>query len=139
MCASVPALRRMHRRRNYASARRRLKDPCTLPSSAASYDRFVSQWNESNAEVIMAKIQIVFYSMYGHLYQMARAVEQGVKDVPGCDVALYQVAELVPPDVLERVGAAKARAAFAHVPIAIPERLADADAIIFGTPTRFGM
>jgi len=85
-----------------------------------------------------AKVQIIFYSMYGHIYRMAEAVAEGARQVPGVEVDLYQVAELVPDAALERTGAAKARAAFAHVPIASASRLPDADAIIFGTPTRFG-
>jgi len=84
------------------------------------------------------KLQVVFYSMYGHVYRMAEAVVAGAKEVPGVDVSLYQVAELVPEEALERTGAKAARAAFAHVPMAKPEQLVDADAIIFGTPTRFG-
>src|SRR5437868_241698 len=63
---------------------------------------------------------------------------EGARQVEGAEVALYQVPELVPPDVLERSGAAAARKAFAHVPVAKPDQLADADALIFGTPTRFG-
>jgi NAD(P)H dehydrogenase (quinone) len=85
-----------------------------------------------------AKIQIVFYSMYGHVYQLAEAVAAGAREVEGVEVALYQVPELVPDDVLERMGAKSARAAFARIPVAKPEQLAEADAIIFGTPTRFG-
>jgi NAD(P)H:quinone oxidoreductase type IV len=84
------------------------------------------------------RIQVVFYSMYGHIYRMAEAVVAGAREVAGTEVALYQVAELVPDDVLEKSGAKAARAAFAQVPVASPERLAEADAIIFGTPTRFG-
>ncbi len=84
------------------------------------------------------KIQVVFYSMYGHIYTMAEAVAQGAREVEGADVTVYQVPELVPADVLEKSGAAAARKAFAHVPTAVPGKLADADAIIFGTPTRFG-
>jgi len=84
------------------------------------------------------RIQIVFYSMYGHIYRMAEAVAAGAREVPGSDVTLFQVAELVPDDVLEKSGAKTARAAFAQIPIATPEQLANADAIIFGTPTRFG-
>ncbi|GIX27386.1 MAG: NAD(P)H:quinone oxidoreductase [Burkholderiales bacterium] len=53
-------------------------------------------------------------------------------------MTLYQVPELVPDDVLEKSGAKKAREAFAHVPVIRPEQLAEADAILFGTPTRFG-
>jgi NAD(P)H dehydrogenase (quinone) len=84
------------------------------------------------------KIQIVFYSMYGHVYRMAEAVAEGARSVAGADVALYQVPELVPDAALERTGAKQARAAFAHIPLGDPKALADADAIIIGTPTRFG-
>jgi NAD(P)H dehydrogenase (quinone) len=54
------------------------------------------------------------------------------------DVSLWQVAELVPDEILEKSGAHAARATFAHVPVATPTQLAETDAIIFGTPTRFG-
>lgn len=84
------------------------------------------------------KIQVIFYSMYGHVYRMAEAVAHGVRSVDGTEVGLYQVAELVPREALERTGAAQARTAFAHIPVAQPDRIAEADAIIFGTPTRFG-
>jgi len=83
-------------------------------------------------------VQVVFYSMYGHTYRLAEAVAEGAREVEGAEVSLYQVPELVPEEVLERSGARAARAAFAHIPVAKPEQLAEADAIIFGTPTRFG-
>jgi NAD(P)H dehydrogenase (quinone) len=81
---------------------------------------------------------VVFYSMYGHVYKMAQAVVEGAKEVSGAEVSLYQVPELVSDDVLEKYGAKAARTSFASVPVAKPEQLADAHAIIFGTPTRFG-
>ena len=84
------------------------------------------------------KIQVVFYSMYGHIYRMAEAVAEGVREVADTQVTLYQVAELMPDEVLEKSGAKAARAAFAHVPVITPDQLAEADAVIFGTPTRFG-
>ena len=84
------------------------------------------------------KVQVVFYSMYGHIYQMAQAVAEGARQVAGAQVDLFQVAELMPPEVLTRVGAAEAKKAFAQVPVIKPEQLLEADAIIFGTPTRFG-
>jgi NAD(P)H dehydrogenase (quinone) len=84
------------------------------------------------------KIQVVFYSMYGHVYQLAEAEAAGAREVPGVDVALYQAPELMPEEALVKSGAKQARAAFAHIPIAKPDQLAEADAIIFGTPTRFG-
>ena len=83
-------------------------------------------------------VQVVFYSMYGHVWRLAEAVAEGAREVPGTTVKLLQVPELAPPDVLEKSGAKAARAAFAHVPQAEVENLAAADAILFGTPTRFG-
>ena len=84
------------------------------------------------------KVQVVFYSMYGHLYQMAEAIAEGARQVEGAEVEIYQVAELIPDDALEKSGAKQARAAFAHIPVIEPAQLAEADAILFGTPTRFG-
>ena len=86
----------------------------------------------------MAKVQVVFYSMYGHVWRLAEAVVAGAQEVSDTEVTLYQVAELVPDDKLEKSGAKAAREAFADVPVAKPAQLADADAILFGTPTRFG-
>ena len=86
----------------------------------------------------MAKVQIVFYSMYGHVYQLAEAVAEGAREVPNTEVSLYQVPELMPDEALEQSGAKAAREAFADIPVAEPAQLAEADAIIFGTPTRFG-
>lgn len=83
-------------------------------------------------------IQVIFYSMYGHVYTMAEAIAAGARSVEGTNVELLQVQELIPDEVLEQYGAKGARAAFAHIPLATVARLADADAIIFGTPTRFG-
>ncbi|GAA5784165.1 NAD(P)H dehydrogenase (quinone) [Chitiniphilus shinanonensis] len=83
------------------------------------------------------KVQVVFYSMYGHIYRMAEAVAEGAREA-GAEVTLLQVPELVPPEVLEKSGATAARASFAHVPVATVDQLAEADAIIFGAPTRFG-
>ena len=84
------------------------------------------------------KVQVIFYSMFGHIHKMAEAVAVGVREVPGAEVSLFQVPELVPDAVLEKSGAKKARDVFAHIPIATVNQLPDADAIIFGTPTRFG-
>ena len=83
------------------------------------------------------EVQVIFYSMYGDVYKMAEAVVAGARDV-GAQVQLYQVAELVPDETLERMGAKAARQVFAHIPLAKPEQMTEADAIIFGTPTRFG-
>jgi NAD(P)H dehydrogenase (quinone) len=84
------------------------------------------------------KVHVVFYSMYGHIYRMAEAVAEGAREVEGAEVALFQVPELVPEEALVKSGAKAKRDAFAHVPIIEPDQLAEADAILFGTPTRFG-
>lgn len=84
------------------------------------------------------KIQVVFYSMYGHIYKMAEAIAAGAREVAGTEVTLFQVPELVPEDVLAKSGGKQARQAFAHVPTIAVDQLAEADAIIFGTPTRYG-
>jgi NAD(P)H dehydrogenase (quinone) len=84
------------------------------------------------------KILVVFYSTYGHVYKMAEAIAEGVKEVDGAEVELRRVPETLPDEVLEAMGALEAQKAFAHVPVATVDDLASADAIIFGTPTRFG-
>ncbi len=84
------------------------------------------------------KIYVVFYSTYGHVFQMAEAVAEGARSVAGADVKLFQVAETLPSDVIEKMGATEARKTFSHIPVIQPHQLAEADAIVFGTPTRFG-
>ncbi len=84
------------------------------------------------------KVQVIFYSMYGHVWKLAEAVAEGAKSVSGADVQLFQVAETLPKEVLEKMGAVQAKQAFAHIPVADSKRLAEADAIILGTPTRYG-
>ena len=84
------------------------------------------------------KVQVVFYSMYGHIYKMVEAVAAGAREVPDTEVSVYQVPELASDEVLQQTGAKAARAAFAHIPIAKPDQLAQGDAVIFGAPTRFG-
>lgn len=84
------------------------------------------------------KVLIVYYSMYGHIHKMAQAVAEGVNSVPGAEAVLRRVPETLPDDVLEKMGAMNARQTMAAVPVATVDELAAADAVIFGTPTRFG-
>ena len=84
------------------------------------------------------KVLVVFYSTYGHIYKMAEAVAEGAKAVAGAEVEIRRVPETLPPDVLEKMGAVEAQKAFSHVPVCTVEELAQADAVVFGTPTRFG-
>jgi NAD(P)H dehydrogenase (quinone) len=86
----------------------------------------------------MATIYVVFYSMYGHVHKMAEAVAQGIREVPGSHVKIFQVPEIMPEEALVKSGAKQAREAFAHIPVIEPHQLPEADALIFGTPTRFG-
>ena len=84
------------------------------------------------------KVLIVFYSTYGHIYQMAEAVAEGVRQVDGAEVELRRVPETLPEGVLEQMGAVDAQKAFSNIPQCTVDELAAADAVIFGTPTRFG-
>jgi len=84
------------------------------------------------------KVLIVYYSMYGHIYRMAEAVAEGAKEVKGAEVQICRVPETLPEEVLQKMGALEAQKALAHVPVCKVDDLPSADAIIFGTPTRFG-
>ena len=84
------------------------------------------------------EVLIVYYSMYGHIHRLAEAVAEGVKMVDGAKGELRRVPETLADEVLQKMGALKAKEAFAHVPTCTVEELASADAILFGTPTRFG-
>ena len=86
----------------------------------------------------MCKVLIVHYSLYGHIYKMAEAVAKGVREVKGCEAVIKRVPETLPAEVLEKMGAVEAQRAMAHLPEVTVDDLPEADAIIFGTPTRFG-
>jgi NAD(P)H dehydrogenase (quinone) len=82
----------------------------------------------------MPKILVLYWSAYGHIEQMAKAVADGVRSVEGAKVALKRVPELSAEDEAKR----ERRKLDTSVPVATVEELADYDAIVFGTPTRFG-
>ncbi len=84
------------------------------------------------------KVLIPFYSLYGHVYKMAQAVAEGAAKVEGAQVDLRRVPETLPAEVIEKMGAVEAQKAFADIPVCTVDELELADAIIFGTPTRFG-
>ena len=84
------------------------------------------------------KVFVVYYSMYGHIHHMAEAIADGVKSVAGAEAEMRRVPETLPQEVLEKMGAVEAQKAFEQVPICTVDELSTADAIIFGTPTRFG-
>lgn len=86
----------------------------------------------------MCKVLIVYYSLHGHAFRMAEAVAEGVSQVAGCGALVRRVLETLPGDILEKMGALEFQKRQAHIPVATMDDLAEADAIIFGTPTRFG-
>jgi len=85
------------------------------------------------------KVLIVYYSLYGHVARMAQAIAEGAKGVSGAEVVVRRVPETLPPEVIEKMGAAEAQKSLSQVPVCTLDELASADAVIFGTPTRFGM
>ncbi len=86
----------------------------------------------------MCKVLIVEYSMYGHILRMAEAAAEGVRQVAGCDAVIKRVPETLTEEVLGMMGALEAQKGMAGIPIVTVDDLAGADAVIFGTPTRFG-
>jgi NAD(P)H dehydrogenase (quinone) len=82
----------------------------------------------------MAKVLVLYYSMYGHIESMAEAVAEGARSVADTEVSVKRVPELVPEEAARKAGAKLDQAA----PLATVDELPDYDAIIFGTPTRFG-
>ena len=84
------------------------------------------------------KVLIVYYSTYGHVHKMAEAGSEGVKEVAGATAELRRAPETLSDEVLTAMGADESQKALSHIPVITPDELASADAIIFGTPTRFG-
>ena len=84
------------------------------------------------------KVLVVYYSMYGHVYKLAEATAEGARSLGNVETALRRVPETLPKEVLEKMGAVDAQKLQADVPVCTLDEMGEADAIIFGTPTRFG-
>lgn len=84
------------------------------------------------------KVLVIFYSLFGHTHRMAEAVAEGARTIEGAEVEIKRVPETLSADIIEKMGAQEAQKSMASIPVASPDDLAAADAIIFGTPTRFG-
>jgi NAD(P)H dehydrogenase (quinone) len=84
------------------------------------------------------KVLILYYSMYGHVHRMAEAIAEGVMEVEGAEVEMRRAPETLREEVLGKMGALETQKSFSHIPVASIKDLESADAIIFGTPTRFG-
>lgn len=83
-------------------------------------------------------LYVVFYSLYGHVYKMAQAIADGSRKVEGVNVEIKRVPETLPDSVIKKMGASEAQKSISLVPQCSAEDLSNADAVIFGTPTRFG-
>ncbi|MFW5842622.1 MAG: flavodoxin domain-containing protein, partial [Spirochaetota bacterium] len=83
------------------------------------------------------RVLILFYSTYGHIKALADAIAEGAQEVPGAEVSLRRAPETLSEDILAQMGALEAQKAMSDIPVATHEDLESADAIIFGTPTRF--
>lgn len=84
------------------------------------------------------KILVLYYSMYGHVYELAKEVAAGAKSVPNTKVDIKRVPETLSEEILKKMGALDFAKKSEKIPVCKPAELADYDAIIFGTPTRFG-
>ncbi len=82
----------------------------------------------------MTKVLVLYYSMYGHIETLAEGIAEGARKIDGVEVTLKRVPETMPEDVARNAGAKLDQSA----PVAKPDELEQYDAIIFGTPTRFG-
>jgi NAD(P)H dehydrogenase (quinone) len=90
------------------------------------------------ARRVKMRVLVLYYSMYGHVRKMAEAVAEGARQVKGAEVIERRVPETLSEEILGKMGAIEAQKSMAHVPICTLEDLEAADAILFGTPTRFG-
>src|SRR5689334_20886351 len=86
------------------------------------------------------KILVAYYSLYGHMFEMAHAVAEGAREVPGTDVRLRRVQEF---DAVEKIidgndYMRQVREKQSHIPVCTVDDLREADGCLFGSPTRFG-
>jgi len=84
------------------------------------------------------KVLICYYSLTGHLHQLAKAEKNGVDSVEGCEGVMCRVNETLTDEVIEKMGAKKFAEEMSYIPVCKVDDLIDSDAVIFGTPTRFG-
>ncbi len=85
------------------------------------------------------KVNVIFHSVFGHTYTLAEEEAKGAREVEGVEVGLFRVQELLPPEFIEQMHATETMKRFEHLPEATLESLSEADGLIFGTPTRYGM
>ncbi|GLC33644.1 hypothetical protein PLESTB_000099200 [Pleodorina starrii] len=127
------------------SALKATTEPATEPAVAKTADatavKPAEEKKEAGTDAVASKpakklkIFIIFYSTYGHVYKLAETYKTALEALDDVEVYLYQVAETLPAEVLEKMHAGPKP----DVPLADPLKLPEADAVVFGFPTRFGM
>lgn len=83
-------------------------------------------------------IHIIFHSIHGHCYAMAKEIKKGAETIKGVNANIFKVAECNSPEIIETMGASEKIKTFSHIPIATIKTMVEADAIILGAPTYFG-
>mmetsp|Transcript_6651 Transcript_6651/g.11455 ORF Transcript_6651/g.11455 Transcript_6651/m.11455 type:complete len:250 (+) Transcript_6651:68-817(+) len=111
--------------------------PAAGPSGEAGAPEAVTAAAAVPTPAGVPKVLVLFYSTYGHMYQMAKAAAEGAK-AAGAVVTIKRVPETLTPEILGKMGALEAQKQFESVPVATVQELPEYDAIIFGIPTRFG-
>lgn len=84
------------------------------------------------------RINVIFHSLYGHVYRLSEAVAEGAREVEAAQTRIIQVRETLSDEIIAKMGATEAKKKFAHIPVASLSDLSEPDAVVFGTPTRFG-
>ncbi len=85
-----------------------------------------------------AKVLVVYYSLYGHVYRLVEAAAAGAGSVADVEVTVRRVPETLPAEVIQKMGAVEAQKQQSHIPVCKVDELPGYDGIIFGAPTRFG-
>lgn len=87
---------------------------------------------------MQTKLKVIFYSMYDPLFRLTEAIAQGANEVKDVQVEVFRIPEFTSEEILEKSGAKAAQQAYSHIPVIQLDQLADTDAYIFGSSTRFG-
>ncbi|KAI7735380.1 hypothetical protein M8C21_008320 [Ambrosia artemisiifolia] len=92
--------------------------------------------SDTDTDMAITKIYIIYYSLHKHVEYMAREIQRGANSIEGIEATLWQVPETLPSVVLQKM---KAPPKPDDVPVISPEQLVEADGFLFGFPSRFGV
>lgn len=84
------------------------------------------------------KVHIIFHSIHGHGYAMAREIQKGAQMIEGVEASIFKVPETISGEIIDAMGASERIKIFSHIPVANNQTMLEADAIILGAPTYFG-